>query len=118
MPLFKCGDIVEVEKMLDPRGQNPKTRPAMILTPSSEIAQSEILVVAAITSSNIPAELPEELIDLPFADRGRCKTGLTRRSVVVCTWLEEIPKARILKKLGGAPGTHIERVAQVVAKQM
>ena len=118
MPQFKCGDIVEVEQMLDPRGQNPKTRPAMILTPSSEIAQSDSLVVAAISSSHIPAKLPEDLVELPFADGGRCKTGLTRRSVIVCKWLEEIPKTRILKKLGGASGAQIERVAEFLAKHV
>ena len=117
MPQFRFGDIVEVEQMLDPKGQNPKIRPALILTPTAEIAQSESLVVAAISSSHIPEKLPEAFVELPFADGGRCKTGLIRRSVVVCTWLEEISKSRILRKLGGAPGTAMELVAEFLAKQ-
>lgn len=117
MPQLKLGDIVEVEQMLDPRGQNPKTRPAVILTKSTEIEASETLVVAAISSSHIPEKLPEDLVELPFADGGKCKTGLTRKSVIACRWMAEIPKSRILRRLGGVPGDKMKQVAAFLAKQ-
>jgi hypothetical protein len=51
---FQFGQIVVVEKMLDPNGVNPKDRPAVIISRPDEIDRDGFLFVIAI-STLLPA---------------------------------------------------------------
>ena len=79
MPEYRFGDIVDVDGVLDPNGKNPKNRPVLIISRTSDIANSENLAGVAVSTKNIPPKpekLPEDWVELPFADGGNCKTGL------------------------------------------
>ena len=116
MPQYRFGDIVEVE-LLDPNGKNPKRRPVRIVSTAEEIGSSAMLNVAAISSS-VPDPLPPDFVELPFANPGNqhCRTGLFRRSVVKCHWLDLIHRDRILRRLEFAPGAELRQVASILAR--
>lgn len=83
MPTLCRGRIVRVE-VLDPQGQNPKCRPAVILTPTAEIRPDGSVALVAITSS-VNAAPAEVQVALPWHRQGRVGTKLNKPSVAVCT---------------------------------
>ena len=92
------GSIVWVE-LVDPAGRNPKTRPAVILTPSHEILPGGQIYVAA-ASSTFNVSLPVNQVALPWHPQKHPVTGLRKKCVVVCEWISEIDPAQILE-IGG-----------------
>lgn len=116
---YQFGDIVDVENVPDPWGRNPKTRPVLIITPNDETAKVRQLVGVAISSTSLPPKptlLPDDWVELPFADRGLCMTGLSKRSVAKCQWIVEVPKDRITRKRGVAPSDRIQQVIQYLLR--
>jgi mRNA-degrading endonuclease toxin of MazEF toxin-antitoxin module len=99
------GRIVWVE-LLDPQGRNPKCRPAVIVTPDTDIAPAgEVWVVAISTQmEEAPAEVQ---VELPWDRRGHPRTGLKERSAAVCTWLEKVPVSSIKECAGIVPGRQL-----------
>lgn len=114
MAKYQLGDIVEAS-IPDPNGVNEKPRPVIILTPSAEIREDGVLVVAAISGSLIPDDLPEGWFELPFSLTGKCGTGLRKRSVAKCTWTKEIEYADVRSKRGRVPGPIMEEIARYFA---
>ena len=104
------GRIVWAE-VLDPQGRNPKVRPAVILTPASEI--KEEVVVAARTSRTDDSP-PEVSVELPWHAGGHPRTKLDRRNVVVCTWLVTILISAIQGTLGLVPFAQMARILEIV----
>ena len=104
------GRIVWAE-VLDPQGRNPKVRPAVILTPTNEIKTD--VVVAAMTSQTDDSP-PEVAVELPWHAEGHPRTKLTRRNVVVCTWLVTIPVSSIQGTLGLVPFAQMARILEIV----
>ncbi len=92
------GSIV-LGEVCDPRGQNKKTRPLLIVTDSADISAATLLAAVAISNS-AAAETPRPLhyVELPY-HRG-AKTGLNKESVALCHWKISIPKASIIRKIG------------------
>ena len=80
-------------KIPDPRGVR-KDRPVLVLTPTDEIADAELIVGAAIATS-FPEPPPYTHIALPWAADGSVKTGLRRRSAAVCNWLVKLEPGKI-----------------------
>jgi mRNA-degrading endonuclease toxin of MazEF toxin-antitoxin module len=70
----------------DPNGENPKERPAVIVTATEEIHPDQPFVAVAITGT-LPRPLPPEYVELPWHRSGHPRTGLKKRCAAVCTWL-------------------------------
>src|SRR5271166_5842114 len=77
--------------ILDPNGQNPKTRRVVVLTPDRELAAGFPIVVAGVTGT-LPNPLTADYVKLPYKNPpGRHpKTGLTKEAAVLCTWVVSI----------------------------
>jgi mRNA interferase MazF len=93
-------------ELLDPQGRNRKCRPAVIVTPDSDIrADGEVWVVAI--SSQMKESPREAQVDLPWDRNGHPKTGLKERCAAVCTWMEKVPVASIQAFAGVVPGRQL-----------
>jgi mRNA-degrading endonuclease toxin of MazEF toxin-antitoxin module len=99
------GRVVWVE-LLDPQGRNRKCRPAVIVTPDTDIREDgEVWVVAISTQL---AEAPAEAqVELPWDRRGHPRTGLKERCAAVCTWMEKVRVASIQGSAGTVPGRQL-----------
>lgn len=111
VPLVQ-GRIVWVE-MVDPQGRNPKTRPAVIVTPTSEIGPDGEVVVVAVTSVRGEAK-PELCVPLPWHRDGHPKTQLKRSNEVVCNWAATVPVASITSVLGVVPFAQMSRILTII----
>lgn len=85
--------------VLDPAGRNPKKRPAVVLTRTSEIVDGGRVVVACATT-RIDRPLPENQVPLPWSANGSARTGLRRPCVVVCDWLY-VADLTCIEQIGG-----------------
>jgi len=108
------GQVVEVA-ITDPRGQNRKARPAVVLTATDELASADEFIVAAIsTKFNDP--LPTDWILVPRSIDGRAKSGLTEPSVVKCHWLRKVTRKDIIYVRGWLPTTIMRDIMQIVSQ--
>ena len=78
----------------DPRGQNPKRRPIVIVTPSDEIEVDKLVAGVAVTTTATDPP-PPECVELPWDASGKSATGLTRRSCAVCNWVTKVLAADV-----------------------
>src|SRR5271166_1103577 len=61
---IRFADIIFAE-VLDPNGQNPKTRRVVVLTPDIELAAGSPIVVAGVTGT-LPNPLTADYVRLPY----------------------------------------------------
>lgn len=61
---MRFADIVFAE-ILDPNGQNPKTRRFVVLTPDIELSAGSPIVVAGVTGT-LPNPLTADYVKLPY----------------------------------------------------
>ena len=108
------GQVVEVV-IADPRGQNKKPRPAVVLSATDELSSADEFVVVAI-STKLTDPLPPDWILLPWSSDGRTKSGLTRPSVAKCRWLRKVTRKEIVYVRGWLPNTVMRDIMQTVAK--
>lgn len=78
------GSIVWVT-VPDPRGRNPKRRPAVVVTATSEIIPGGAVVLVAVTTrvDTVPAD---EAVPLPWHADGHPRTRLRSPCVAACDW--------------------------------
>ena len=85
MASLQQGSIVWAQ-IRDPNGQNPKQRPAVVVTATEDIKPGEpVVVVAATTKFDTP--LPADCVALPWHPTGKVRTGLRKVTVACCSWL-------------------------------
>jgi mRNA-degrading endonuclease toxin of MazEF toxin-antitoxin module len=96
------GRIVWVE-LLDPKGRNPKRRPAVIVTPNEEIRPGGQVWVVAI-STQLDAVPAGDMVELPWQRGGHPRTGLRERSAAICSWRVLISLDAIQEFAGIIPG--------------
>ena len=108
------GQVVQVA-VRDPCGQNLKTRPAVILTKTDELANAHTFVVACI-STQFTEPLPLDHIRAPWSPNGRAKSGLTKPSVVKCRWLCEVRREDVHATLGHLPAPLLRDIMRVVTR--
>ena len=104
-PPVRFADIVFVNGVLDPNGQNPKTRRVVLLTPDDALAAGYPIIAAAITGS-IPDPLTSDYVLLPYKNppgTRHPKTGLTKKAAVLCTWLIKIDPEGVSGRSGFVP---------------
>ncbi len=108
---LEFGAIVRV-RVTDPRGENEKPRPMVVLTSNADILAGSALFLVAITGrENLPGTLSADYIALPWQAQGRTQTGLDKACAACCTWtVAGIPQAAVVKILGRAPGQRLERI--------
>jgi len=104
---IRFADIIFAE-VLDPNGQNPKTRRVVVLTPDDELAARSPIVVAVVTGT-LPNPLTEDYVMLPYKNPpGRHpKTGLTKAAAVLCTWVVTITTNDIKGRSGFVPPAYM-----------
>ena len=100
MPLVH-GDIVWI-LAVDPNGFNKKLRPWVILNISKQANSIDRIAVAAITTT-IPNPLTSNYVELPWERLGKVKTGLRKRSAVVCDWVRAFDSIHIARRSGYVP---------------
>ena len=100
---IRFADIIFAE-VLDPNGQNLKTRRVVVLTPDIELAAGFPIVVAGITGT-LPDPLTADYVKLPYKNPpGRHpKTGMTKEAAVLCTWVARITSEDIKGRSGFVP---------------
>ncbi len=101
MTLLHQGRIVWVT-VRDPNGQNPKERPAVIVTATAEILPDRPIVAVAITGT-LKNPLPPECVVLPWHRDKHPRTGLNKRCAAQCRWLIEIDPGEIKDYAGIVP---------------
>lgn len=112
MQRLSQGQVVQVA-VPDPRGQNKKLRPVVILTDTSELSDSTEFVVAAI-STKLTDPLPPDWIEVPFSPGGHGKTGLSERSVVKCRWLRRVSPSDVVSVLGHLNPKIMKSIMEIV----
>jgi mRNA-degrading endonuclease toxin of MazEF toxin-antitoxin module len=113
MPRY--GEIVLVSKLVDPRGRNPKDRPAVIVTRTEEIDSGAPLVVVAITTT-LPEPLPDDYVSLPWSRPRHPRTGLNERNAAVCHWLAVIEEATVIRTIGQVPTPQLARIDEILRR--
>jgi mRNA-degrading endonuclease toxin of MazEF toxin-antitoxin module len=104
---IRYADILFVENVLDPNGQNPKTRRVVILTPDDTIATGSPIVAGAITGT-LPDPLTNDYVMLPYKNppgTRHPRTGLTKKAAVLCSWLVIIERRDVVGRSGFVPSS-------------
>ena len=96
----------------DPRGGNPKARPAVILTATAEIDPGGDVQVAAVTTLIGQASF-SETVELPAESTGHPQTKLKKPCEVVCSWVVSVPAADTRDSGGFVPP---DILAEILAK--
>src|SRR5262249_47585948 len=92
-----------------------KERPAIILTPTGQIAGDNPIVVMCITT-RYPEPPPSNHVPLPWhADPRRVATRLARRSAAVLDWLDTLYPDEVLAIKGEVPRKLMEVIQQHLA---
>ena len=98
----------------DHRG-HAKLRPALVLTPDSEITQGEPITVAAITTT-FTEPPPAFCVPLPWHPAGSVGTARKRQSAAVCNWLATIHPADIVGYGGDVPTRVMSAIQRKIAE--
>ena len=82
--MLKCayGDIIPVAALDDPRGRNPKDRPAVVVTPTDEIDETGSVETVAITTI-LPDPSTDDHVLLPWQRPDHPRAGLNKRCAAV-----------------------------------
>lgn len=101
--------------LLDPNGRNPKRRPAVVITATTDILEygNDEIHVAGITTKFDPSNLQADEVIVPYSRSGNARTGLTEKSVVKCDWLKTVSCSDV-QVIGHLPGEHLYQVIQRV----
>lgn len=87
------GSVIWAE-VPDPRGNNHKVRPLIVVTKNSEIVGDDLIAAIAVsTLFSLPLEDYE--IPLPWSEKGHPLTGLYRACVAVCNWVVPVDPTTI-----------------------
>jgi hypothetical protein len=101
----RFADILFVDAVFDPGGQNPKHRRVVVLTPQDALAAGFPIIAAAVTSQIPPIPGPDHVL-LPYRNPPGTRhpaTGLTRRAGIVATWLVVVDPHAITGRSGYVP---------------
>jgi hypothetical protein len=93
------GQVVDIET-LDPRGQNLKQRPVVVVAVNE--ALDEFVFIAV--STNLSDPLPDDCILLPWSPDGRARTGLVERCAAKTNWVGTARRSDVVRMRGHVPG--------------
>lgn len=112
MSLPQLGSVVWVE--LEDTNGFRKVRPAVVVTPSADVAAGKTVRVVAITT-RLPTPLPADHVLLPWDRQGSARSGLRRRCAAVATWQAEISIEDVQEVVGILPPPAIKELLARVA---
>ena len=113
--MLQQGSIVWAE-LDDPQGRNPKQRPAIVLTPTSEISPDCELVLVAVTST-FDEPLPDNVVELPWDNNRHQVTKLRKRCIAVCDWLAIVKFEDILEVAGRTPDKQLHEILSIIPQE-
>lgn len=104
------GSIVYVTDLPDQWGGNPKTRRVIVVTPTSEIGNGELISVVAITS-RIDLVPVEKQVKLRWRQpNGHPNTSLKIECVAACNWQDTIPESELQDIRGKCNTLELEQI--------
>ena len=106
---IRFADILFVDGVLDPRGQNPKHRRVVVLTPDAALMANFPIVAAPVTTQIPPVPTADHVL-LPFKNppgQRHPATGLTRRAGIVRTWLVRVDPHQVTGRSGFVPAANM-----------
>lgn len=101
---------------ITPQRGEPKLRPIILVTRNEEIGAPTLEFVAV--SSTFTEPLADDQIELPWERSGNCATGLRRRSVAVCSWLDRINRDEIQEVIGIVPPPILHRILDCLRRKL
>jgi mRNA interferase MazF len=111
----QLGSVVWAE-IADANGHR-KTRPAVIVTPTAEIAPGKPIHLVAVTT-RLPDSLPDDYILLPWDPQGKARSGLRRKCAAVAGWQATIPAEDVQSVVGLLPPATIKELLVKVATEL
>jgi mRNA-degrading endonuclease toxin of MazEF toxin-antitoxin module len=111
----QLGSVVWAE-IADANGHR-KIRPAVILTPTADIAPGKRVDLVAITT-RLPDCLPDDYVLLPWDPQGKARSGLRRKCAAVVSWQANIPVEDVQSVVGLLPPATIRELLVKVAAQL
>jgi mRNA-degrading endonuclease toxin of MazEF toxin-antitoxin module len=112
VPKLQQGSIIWAV-IPDPNGENPKERPAVVVTATEAIQPESPIAVVAVTGT-LPKPLPEEYVELPWHRAGHPVTALKKRCAALCRWILSLRQDDIKECAGVVPtGKMVEIMTQV-----
>lgn len=112
MPTLEYGRIIWAE-LPSSDGKTKKRRPAVVVTPTTEIVAGEpIDVVTATTKFSTP--LPDDQVHLPWQREGKVRTQLRQPTVAVCSWACEILESDVLQYGGVVPPNVMLAIIKII----
>jgi len=94
-----------------------KSRPAVVVTATADIAAGCPLRVVAITT-RLPSLLPDDHVVLPWDPQGKARSGLRRRCAAVACWQAEILVDDVQQVVGMLPPSVIAELLGKIAATM
>ena len=105
------GQVVDLE-ILDPRGQNLKQRPVVIVNVNE--ALEELIYVAI--STQLADPLPDGWILLPWSSDGRARTGLIEPCAAKANWIGMAKLKNVARIRGHLPTAVMLDIMRAVKK--
>jgi mRNA-degrading endonuclease toxin of MazEF toxin-antitoxin module len=105
--VFPRGTVIYASQILDPQGRNPKDRPVVLI---NDFAHGDVAAFGVAISGEYDHPLPPSCIPIPFGRHTRCKTGLKKPSVAVCTWIVAIPLEDLQNRIGIVPPVELLQI--------
>jgi len=96
--VLKQGSIISA-RVSDLQGGNPKTRPVVVVTPTSEISPQGLFVGVAITGT-FSDPLADDEVALPFHPAGTASSGLRKPCVAKCSWMVPLRVTDVIDQKG------------------
>jgi hypothetical protein len=100
-------------KVFDQQGGNPKVRPRVVVTATSEIPSQDALVAVAITG-RFSDPLADDEVILPWHPEGRVRTRLRKSCLAKCSWLCQIRKEDTVATKGTVPRAQMEKIIGIL----
>jgi mRNA-degrading endonuclease toxin of MazEF toxin-antitoxin module len=112
--MLECGRIVW-SPFIDTRNVWTHPHPAVIITPTEEIAAG-LPITVAVASTQLDLTDPAEQIELPSLNirGGHPVTKLTQRCAVVCTWIRPLDPTKIERYAGKVYGRLLQEILERV----
>lgn len=109
----QLGSVVWVE-VADPNGYR-KIRPAIIVSPTSDIAPGNPVRLIAVTT-RLTDPIPKEYVLLPWDPSGKSQSGLRRKCAAVANWQIGVPLEDIQSVIGLLPPSTINELLVAIAE--
>lgn len=107
--------IVWTKDALDPNGNNPKNRPAVVM--SKDCSGSSVFLVFITGEFDEP--LPPEQVQMRWRRDGHPITGLYKECVALTTWFDpSFDLSRILKRAGYCPDQQFAQILLMLQKRL